>query len=64
MFEAFLCYNNFGSIGLSMNNIEGGFDLTRTSPSAFVAASTNERHDIATYLDEAVAHGYPNLGLQ
>jgi len=40
-----------------MNNIEDGFDLTRTSaPSAFVAASTNERHDIATYLDEAIAH--------
>ena len=56
----------FGSIGLSMNNTEDGFDLTRTSPSsaAFVAASTNERYNFTTHLDEAIAHGYPNLGLQ
>ena len=49
-----------------MNNTEDGFDLTRTSPSsaAFVAASTNERYNFTTHLDEAIAHGYPNLGLQ
>jgi hypothetical protein len=49
-----------------MNNTEYGFDLTRTSPSAtatFVTASTNERYNFATHLDEAIAHGYPNLGL-